>query len=549
MTGRPQLAPTVLYDKLLDKSEFGHCNFLFISLSKLSYISIDNLYEVMVMELLFQEYELKHLERAWTYNAFGEQTVDVVVPDTYPDVDRILEAFGTLTIRDMECLSDSVSLSGTVQAGVLLVGENGELHSLPVSVPFGVRKELGSMIDNGIPRYQCELRSVDARLVNSRKLLVRVGYQWSFEIYTPCTRRVSYIEEPSERLQLRWAEYPLELPTVTGEKQFTVNEELELPDNVPGISVMLKWHTRLQITDQKTVGSKGVFKTELLLHLLYEDPQGKLCTHEWHIPLSQFVDLTGDAEGGEVRTVLHMTEWDLEPDNSVDSRRLFLRVGLRVNSMVYEVRRLRIIEDAYCTDSQMEPQWDKWQYRPLLDTHSLRGTAQWRGEEPLGTIVDLWASPGEGEQQRHGDTLSVRIPVSCSILYYDGEGKLRSLQIRPTMEGEVALHESGECALRDAVCTEVYCGGGTTPELRVPLQLRVDCFGDQSIRSLSGAELKPLPETGERVPSVILRRTAAEENLWTLAKTYRTSPKLIAQANALDDHPIPEGTMLLIPLS
>ena len=501
------------------------------------------------MELLFQEYDLNHLERVWSHSAVGEQTADVIVPDSYPDVDRIIEAFGTLTLQDVECLTDSVSLSGTVLAGVLLVGENGEVHRLPVRIPFGVRKELGTPIEQGVPLYRCELRSVDARLVHSRKLLVRVGYQWTYEIYTPCTRTISYLEEPSERLQLRWAEYPLQVPTVTGEKQFTVNEELELPENSPAVSEMLKWHSRLQILDQKVVGSKAVFKSELLIHLLYEDPQGKLCNYEWRLPLSQFTDLSADAEGGEVQTLLHMTEWDLEPDSQVESRRLFLRVGLRARSMVYEVRRVKVIEDAYCTDAHMEPQWDQWQYRPLLDTQSLRGTAQWRGEEPMGTIVDLWAWPEEGERQRSGDSVTVKIPVMCSVLYYDKEGKLRGKQLRPYMEGDLPLHESGECSLRDVICTEVYCSGtGGTPELRVPVQLRVDCFGNQVIRSLSGAELRPLPESKERTPSVILRRTENREELWNIAKAYRTSPKLIAEANALDDGPIPADTMLLIPL-
>lgn len=501
------------------------------------------------MELLFQKYELNHLERVWSHSAVGEQTADVIVPDSFPDVDRILDAFGTLTLQDVECLTDSVSLSGTVLAGVLLVGENGEVHSLPVRIPFGVRKELGTPVEQGEPLYRCELRSVDARMVNSRKLLVRVGYQWSFEVYSPCTRAISYLEEPSERIQLRWAEYPMELPTVTGEKQFTVNEELELPENISPVSEILKWNTRLQILDQKTVGSKAVFKTELLLHLLYEDPQGKLCTYDWRLPLSQFTDLSADAEGGEVQTFLHMTEWDLEPDSQVESRRLFLRVGLRARSMVYEVRRVRVMEDAYCIDALMEPQWDRWSYRPLLDTQSLRGTAQWRGEEPLGTIVDLWAWTEDGERQRQGDTLTIKVPVTCSVIYYDKEGKLRGKQFRPHMEGELPLHESGECSLRDVLCTEVYCNGsGGTPELRIPVQLRVDCYGDQAVRCLSGAELQSLPESGERQPDLILRRTEEDEDLWTIAKSYRTSSKLIAEANALDDRPIPEGTMLLIPM-
>ncbi len=501
------------------------------------------------MELLFQKYELEHLERVWSHSAIGEQTADVIIPDSIPDVERILDAFGTMTIRDMECLTDSVSLSGTVLGGVLIVGEDGQIHSLKVRIPFGVRKELGTNIDGGQPQYRCELRSVDARMVNSRKLLVRIGYQWSFEVYCPCTREISYIEEPSDRIQLRMAQYPMVLPVIPGEKQFTLNEELELPENAPAISVILKWNTRLTVLDQKTVGSKSVFKTELCIHLLYEDPQGKLCTYDWKLPISQFADLPADAEGGEVRTVLHMTEWDLEADSQVESRRLFLRVGLRAGIMVYRVRRVSVIEDAYCIDHMMQSQWDRWTYRPLLDSHSLSGTAQWRGEEQMGTIVDLWAWTMEPEGQHVGDSLALTVPVTCSVIYYDKEGKLQGKQLHPRMTQELPLHESAEFALCDGTCTEVYCSNaGGTPELRIPVQLRVDCFGNQDVSCLTGAELRPLPETQERRPDLILRRTEQDEDLWSIAKAYRTSTGLIEEANALDGSPIPEGTMLLIPL-
>lgn len=502
------------------------------------------------MELMFQKYEVTGLERVCEHSAMGEQTADVIVPDSYPDVDRIVDAFGTLVLQDVQSLPDSVAIAGTVQAGVLFVGENGEVHSLPVRIPFAVRKELSAMVEQGIPSYHCELRAVDARTVNSRKLLVRVGFRWGYELYAPGTREISYLDAPSEQFQLRSAEYPLRVPTVTGEKRFTVNEELELPDTVPAVAEILKWGHRLQVLEQKTVGGKGVFKMELLLHLLYEDPQGKLCNYDWRIPVSQFADLSADAEEGELQTLLHITEFDLEPDSQMESRRLFLRVGVLAQCMVYEIRRIKVIEDAYCTDGLLEPQWQQWQYRPLLDSHTLRGNAQWRGEETLGTVVDLWPCSGEEQRERKEDSLSIKIPVACSVIYYDSEGKLRGKQLRPVMEGELPLNENAECSLRDVQCSEVYCNTGSgTVELRVPVQLQVDCFGEQNIRSLQGAELMPLPESTERKPSVILRRTEGEEDLWAIAKSYLTSPKLIREANDLDDGPIPDGKMLLIPLS
>lgn len=501
------------------------------------------------MELVFQEYELTGLERICSQSFIGEQTADVIIPDSYPDVERIVDAFGTVLVEDAQCLPGGVSITGTVQGGVVFLGENEEPRTLSVRIPFTLRKELQIDGEDNILSYRCELRSVDARAVNSRKLLVRVGLRWGFELYRPGIWKIRSLDEPSEQLQLKQTEYPLRIPTATGEKRFTVNEELELSTGVPPIASVMKSCCQMGIREQKAVGGKGVFKMELLLHILYEDPKGKLCTYEWRIPISQYADLSSDVQEGDLHTVLHMTEFDLEPDSQLESHRLFLRVGIHSRSIAYETRKVQLIEDAYCTDAVLEPQWQQWQCSPLLDSRILHGTAQWSGNEPLGTLVDLWVSAEEAVKERKGDTLKISAPIVCTMLYYDGEGKLQSKQLRSAMDMELPLHEDGECVLRDIFSTEVYCNTSAgTSEIRVPLQLTVDTFGLQNFRSLKGGTLTELPMSKERRPSVILRRTEGEEDLWDIAKHYRTPVEAIREANDLTEDPIPHGTMLLIPL-
>lgn len=502
-----------------------------------------------MLELMFQEYELTGQERVCQRTYIGEQTADIIVPDSHPDVDRIVDAFGTMLVETVRLQSDGVSMEGKVRGGVLFLDEKGTVHSLPLTISLSAQKELPTEGDDGILCYRCDLRSVDARAVNSRKLLVRLGYQWSVEVYKPFSKKIRYLEEPTERIQLRQREYPLRLPTATGEKRFTVNEELELPPSCPPVGEMLKVCSRLQIMEQKAVGTKGVFKMELLIHLVYEEPQGKLCTYDWRIPLSQYGDLTEETRDGELQTTLHLTELELEPDSHVESHRLFLRAGVHAMLMAYEMRSIRIIEDAFCTDAILEPRWQQWQWRPLLDSKSLSTTARKAGMENVGAPVDFWISPEEWETEQRGDTTLIKLPLSCSVLSYDGEGKLRGTQIHMTAEAELPMSRECECSVRDIQCTEVYCSATSgSAEIRVPVTLTADCFGLQDFRSLHGGEALPLPELREKKPSVILRRTDGDEELWSIAKSYRTPVEGICRANDLEDETIPDGTMLLIPL-
>ena len=51
------------------------------------------------MELVFQEQKQEYLCRILCDMVSQEQTADVVIPDSIPDADRVVDAFGTLLVR------------------------------------------------------------------------------------------------------------------------------------------------------------------------------------------------------------------------------------------------------------------------------------------------------------------------------------------------------------------------------------------------------------------------------------------------------------------
>ncbi|MFR3447347.1 MAG: hypothetical protein ACLTUE_05940 [Oscillospiraceae bacterium] len=124
------------------------------------------------MELVFQEKQLDYLGRVLDQTVTQELTAEVIVPDSCADADRVVDAFGTLLVRAEECTAGSASVSGEVQAGILFVTEDGRLERLETVIPFSARRGWEEQSDCRL-QCVCRLCSVDARLVHSRKLLVR----------------------------------------------------------------------------------------------------------------------------------------------------------------------------------------------------------------------------------------------------------------------------------------------------------------------------------------------------------------------------------------
>ena len=97
------------------------------------------------MELIMQEQTLRYLCRVLCETVQVEQTADVIVPDSYPDAERVVDSFGNVLLRNAECVGTSVSVVGSVQAGVLFVTQEGEVHSLQANIPFSVAPTLGKL--------------------------------------------------------------------------------------------------------------------------------------------------------------------------------------------------------------------------------------------------------------------------------------------------------------------------------------------------------------------------------------------------------------------
>ena len=501
------------------------------------------------MELIMQECELQYLEDTYTQQINLEQTAELIVPDKCADGEAVVDAFGTVILRDSSYEGEELRISATVQGGVLLLTREGKLERVEAQIPVSVVRQIPS---GGKPESMhlcCRLTAVEGKLLNSRKLLLRASVDCTLRLYGQAQRILHTVEAPGPELQLRTAEYPVKLPVEQGSKTFTFSEEPELPEMAPPIARLLKTLCCPRILEQKTVGSKAVFKLEILLHILYEDPEERLCSFEWKIPLSQYVDFPRDVEGGDLHTVIHLTDQDLEPDSRVQSRRLFLRLGIQAQCVVYAIRELCVIEDAFCTDAILQPKWQQWQCQSLLDSREMSTEARWHTEEGMASVVDIWARPMEAELQHREDVMLIKLPLACTMLYYDTNGQLQGKEFSMSGEVELPLHCGATVQISELNCGQVYYNAGPAgAELRIPVQFRVNSFGTQTVRDLEEACISELPRSMERRPSVILRRTEGEESLWELAKSYNSTVEGIRLANDLNDDHIPGDTLLLIPL-
>jgi len=138
------------------------------------------------MELELDRTQRSGYEAVLDTTVCREETLESIVPDACPDILRICDTEGVVCLRDKVLQDGRVELSGSVRAALLYLpdGEEG-IRRMEVELPFSCTLEHPALTPLcrvvALPRVQ----GADARLINPRKVLVRVDLAFCVQVYAP----------------------------------------------------------------------------------------------------------------------------------------------------------------------------------------------------------------------------------------------------------------------------------------------------------------------------------------------------------------------------
>ena len=126
------------------------------------------------MEIQFQKNAVSYLQTLLREQQKQEQTQQIRLSDTMPDIARVLGCWGQILIRGKEWRSGSVGVSGGVNAWVLYQPENDEdLCCVDTWIPFQMKWDVDETERDGIIEVCTSLCHIDTRMLSDRKLMVR----------------------------------------------------------------------------------------------------------------------------------------------------------------------------------------------------------------------------------------------------------------------------------------------------------------------------------------------------------------------------------------
>ena len=133
-----------------------------------------------------------------------EETQEAIVPDACPDILRIVEVCGQACLTGKQAREGMATVSGMVRASVLYLPETGGcLRHMELSVPFTCQVEAPGLTSQGTILADPRLRWAEARVLNPRKILLRVDLAVEIRACQPCERTICQGVEAAEEHGIR----------------------------------------------------------------------------------------------------------------------------------------------------------------------------------------------------------------------------------------------------------------------------------------------------------------------------------------------------------
>ena len=494
------------------------------------------------MELQFDKKMVSCLQNLIQEVQNQEQTQEVKLNDSMPDIGRVLGAWGQVLLRGKEWYPGEIGISGGIMAWVLYIPEDGgNIQCVEAWMPFQTKFNFGDIGKDGTVKTKCILRSIDARSTSARRLMIRAG------IGVECTATVnSQIEcycpeECNPDIQLLRKKYPLKIPREAGEKQFALDSELTMPNSLQKIHKLLHYTLKPEISDCKVVSGKGVFRGVGNLHILYLTQEGEICTADFELPFSQYTDLNDEyAENSEMDISPVVT--NLEIDVNGDDR-LHVKASIAAQHTIYATEVIEMVVDSYSPHRVVNVQNTCVQVPAVLDSNQQQVKVVFPMDITGCKVLDICFYPDYPVIRRSNRIAQINTPGVFQMLYIDQEGTMQSTTGRAESQTEIDVDEG--CSLQGIANLKgkPYIGNN---DVCADIFLTVRTYTDEGFDMVSGIEYSEPNEADDFSPSMILQRVN-NATLWDIAKSCGSTVDAIVNANQLQGEPN-YGQMLLIPV-
>ena len=472
---------------------------------------------------------------------------DMNVPDTRPDVEKIIESRGEVHIDEIEVLTDRMRLRGNFLVQILYLSTDKEQQISCMEHEFSIEEFMNveSAESSDIAKVTADLEDLTISIINSRKCGVRSVIYFHIAIsemkFVECTTGI----EKKENVQCLY-ESPSMTEIIMNKKDIQrIKASVSLPAGKPNIKEILWNSMQLRDVDIRMMENKLSIRGSLFLFILYQAEEGSesLQYYDWEIPFTNELDCADSQENliGNIAVMLGNHQAVIKPDIDGKPRDVEIEAVLELDLKAYREFKMPLLKDMYANDRKLKLKTSPITFENLIFQNNAKTKVSQRVEaageiHKLLQVLNVEGNVRIEDFQLTKQGIATEGLIFCKVLYIAGDdtAPIQSKEIVIPFEYLVEIPEVAEtdrCEIR-GVLEQIggYVVDSNELEIRAVAGIYVTGFSPQTMYMIDEVEEIPYSEEEiSRIPSITGYIVKSGDTLWNIAKHYGTTIEKMKQ--------------------
>ncbi|MBX4266158.1 DUF3794 and LysM peptidoglycan-binding domain-containing protein [Clostridium estertheticum] len=499
----------------------------------------------------------------------GENTVDTVVkeeyviPDTHPDVKKILMLDVKVSINSKEIIQDKVFLEGEIQYNVLYITkdqERSDVENVVYNSKFSNTVDIVGAMPEMLCDAECFVEHMECRIVNERKICLEGILKSKSEIYKNYNFQI--VKDIEAVKDVQYLKNPTSIDKVTKnfEGELIGKANIKVPMEKPEIAKIIKCDVNIHKKEVKLYEGKIQLNAYALINMIYKGKDSReLIYVEHEVMVNKELDFEDVKPYMDNYTDFKVDamEYDVKEDDLGEKRIIDVEFIIKTNTRGMYKEEVDMIEDVYSPTTMLE--MDKKDYGLNVMQGQLLTETLVKGDIELDSsrstpskiimtnanvcitdkkviedkvvvdgIMNVTVLYRSDDEEKYLSAVSEEIPFTCGADILGSKINMSSM-CRVSMENINVDIEAGNIAVRAVV--KVY--------VRVNYMVQKKFLVD--VYPIEG-------EVPTKRASVTIYVVQVADTLWKIAKKYNTTIQDIARVNQIEDpNVIKVSQKLIIP--
>lgn len=489
---------------------------------------------------------------------------DMNVPDTKPDVEKIVESRGEIHIDEIEILTDRIRIRGVFHVQILYLSAEKEQKISFMHHEFSLEEFMNveGAESTDTAKVLVDLEDLTVSVINSRKCGVRSVLFFHISISETKFVECSVGAEKKEYVQCLYEPTPMTEIVLYKKDIQRIRADVTLPAGKPNIREILWNSTQLFDVDVRMMDGKLQIRGELFLFILYqsEEEQEPVQYYSWEIPFNSELECADSRENliGNIAVTLGSHSSAIKPDEDGEPRNVEVDAVLELDLKAYREFQMPLLKDMYANNRKLHLKTRPVKLENLIFQNNAKTKVTHRvtsegDPHRLLQVLNVEGTVKIEDFRFEENGIATEGLIFCKVLYIAGDdgAPIQSKEVVIPLEYLVetqSLNPSNRCEIR-GVLEQIggYVVDGNELEIRAVAGIYVTGFAQMDMDMIDEVEEIPYDEEElAKIPSLTGYIVKPEDTLWMIAKRFGTTMDKIRQYNENVEEPLEPGKKLFL---